>query len=101
MTLCTVASHLSSMKVRMAIGTLFSHTIEYKFGVALPACRSLMHAAKREPGLGMVEIWKGADRPVARRSMTGCTYNAEGTVRAARCLPALLCAAGRGQAGRV
>jgi hypothetical protein len=51
MTLLAIASHLASMKVRMAIRALLSNAGKHKLGVALPAVQSHMHSAKRKTGL--------------------------------------------------
>lgn len=68
MTLFAIGTELAFMDVSMAIRAPLADVGENRFGVALCASHAFVHAAKREPGLAVVEFRTVANRlPTAQR----------------------------------
>lgn len=79
-----IRAHLSAMNVRMAIGALRSYIGKDRFGMALRAGHSCVHAAQRVFRLVVIEFGDRADRLPSSLRVAVLAGNGEGTVRAPR-----------------
>lgn len=63
--LFAIRAQLPLVNVGMAILASRTHVRKYLLHVTLRAGHRLVHASQRIPGLIMIELWNGADRPPA------------------------------------
>ena len=83
-TLLAPGSQFSFVNVGVAIGALFAHVSENRFGVALDAGDALVQPAQREARGVVIKFWNCADRLPAVQRVTVLAWHTERTVWTAR-----------------
>lgn len=90
-----VCAHLTAVKIRVAVRTIFAHVREDCFHVAVRAAHFFMHSAKRIGSGVVIEFRKSANRVPTGVCMAVLARNRKGAVRASRGRPLSLYRASR------
>jgi hypothetical protein len=81
MALFAIASQLAAVKIGMTIGALIPDILKNKFGMALSAINSRMHATKAKTSLRMLKIREGPDWLKTRGCVAGSASNSDRSMR--------------------